>query len=78
MSYEVPQDIKDRATRCERGLACTKEQGKPYCEVQDMIGHEMVWVSCQHPEPCAYQQAFGSGYVCTCPVRLAIWESQRR
>lgn len=77
MPFDIPQELKEKAARCERGWACATEQGLPYCKVEEAVGRELAWVRCLHPVECPYQEAFGEGLICTCPVRLALWETRR-
>ena len=76
MTHLVPQEITDKATKCTSGFACLDEHGRPRCNVEYVVDEKVMFVRCLNPAFCNYQMAFGDGKICSCPVRLALWNDQ--
>ena len=73
MKLEVPPDILEQTTRCQRGFCCLSECGADLCRVESFTDNQVQFVRCLSAKPCRYQMPFGPTRICTCPARLAIF-----
>jgi hypothetical protein len=73
MKLDVPPDILDQTTRCQKGFCCLSEHGADLCPVEAFTDGQVQFVRCLSAKPCRYQMPFGQTAVCTCPARLAIF-----
>ncbi len=76
MPRPVPQEIINQTTKCSSGFSCLNECGRPRCNVEYVVNENVMFVRCLDPSFCAYQIPFGDGKICSCPVRLALWNEQ--
>ena len=74
LTQEHRQEIEKIATgiKCSKDFRCCKSGLKKLCKARD-IGLEQ-YVECLGEEPhnCEFSLSFGSGYFCTCPVRIYL------
>ncbi|VGO16829.1 hypothetical protein PDESU_05421 [Pontiella desulfatans] len=73
MEANVPLDTLNKATKCKHNCVCQTEGGKPYCQISETVNGTVFFVNSRHPNGCSYQHAFGSVFMCTCPVRQEIY-----
>ena len=75
MTLQISQET-EKATKCTRGFACLDGRGRPRCNVEYVVNEKVMFVRCLDPTFCDYQIPFGNGKICSCPVRIALWNDQ--
>ena len=75
---EIKDEITAQATECEKGLGCIKNADHHICKVETFINDKVIFVKCLDDKYCSYKLAFGSFFVCTCPVRREIFNKYRK
>lgn len=76
MSRHIPQDITKKASKCNRAFACLDDRDRPRCNVEYVVNERVMFVRCLDLQFCDYQIPFGEGKICSCPVRIALWNDQ--
>ena len=75
--FEISDEIKKLATKCENSIACTIQEKKELCKVESCVDNEVFFVKCLHEPFCPYKQTFGYSFFCTCPVRQEIFKKYK-
>lgn len=73
MKFKVDDVTIDCATHCEKSLACLNTEDHVYCPVVHCVMHTVHYIECLHDEPCAYKETLEGSTICTCPVRMEIF-----
>ncbi len=77
MKCQASDDAQKATTKCERGFACLKEDGKPHCPVKDCINNQVYFVKCPDGKHCPYQHSFGTEHFCVCPIRKELFNKHK-
>lgn len=77
MKYQIDDAVIKKATECRNSHACL-DGSLPLCAVEHCVMHRIHYVKCLHEEPCPYKQALEKSTICTCPVRIGIFERYGR
>ena len=75
MIHSVPNDIKNRATKCKHNYSCleTGQCGdRPLCSVEQRDGENVLILETNKSKSCPYRLDFGGRQLCTCPVHFYI------
>jgi len=75
MKVELPDDIKQKTTKCEHDFEClaTGRCGsRKMCRVVGFFGPHVLQLATHRPVSCAYRVSFGDGQLCTCPVHCYL------
>ena len=70
--YEIDQSIILQAANCDMDFICLTEKAHPSCKVESCIGCSVHFIE-KLERNCNFNQAFGNGHVCICPVRKEIY-----
>lgn len=72
---KVSEEVRRQAELCPRKFACLASEPIP-CRVENCSGLDLLF--CLNKQYCPYQEKFGlADYLCTCPVRVEIWQKYR-
>jgi hypothetical protein len=71
MTKEVSEEARQKADRCQRGLACLTDGELPRCAIRSSV-RGVLFVKSKAADHCPYGTSFGYSYICTCPVRWEI------
>ncbi len=73
--YRLPAEVRAAAVKCPRGVCCVDSGrcgGAPLCEVSYADGANVLFLADEGGMDCPYRLQYGTGQVCSCPVRFAI------
>lgn len=71
--YDVSDEAKQASTECKHGFSCLEGNQKAPCEMEECVDRTIHFVRYLNEGVCPYQQAFGNGWACTCPVRKELY-----
>lgn len=75
MRYKIDDSIVKRATKCGKDNACLKDVKYPLCSVKQRIEYsDIIFICSDELNLCNFKFPFGSGYICSCPVRIEIYK----
>ena len=77
MIFKVDDSIIKTTTKCEKNISCLSEKREELCKVTHKVEDEVYFVECQDTESCSYRLLFGYSFICTCPVRKAIYDKYK-
>lgn len=69
----ISPDAIEQTTRCDKDFACLESSEHPLCKSQYCVDCKVLFIYPPTDSNCAYPVTFGSGDVCTCPVRKEIY-----
>jgi hypothetical protein len=72
MKYEIDDATIEAATKCKNNHACL-EGTIPLCSIEHCLMHRIHYVKCLYEEPCSYKKTMDNSTICTCPVRIEIF-----
>jgi hypothetical protein len=75
MPVKVPDDLLKMTTKCPQKFSClTSDQcdGHKMCEVEHIMGTNVMFVKDSQREYCPYKLSYGYGQICICPTHYAI------
>lgn len=70
--YNIPQQTLHEAEKCIKRHACLAQHDYQLCGIKISIERHARMV-CGMQNDCPYSSRIGSQFVCTCPVRHAIY-----
>jgi hypothetical protein len=70
--FIIPIETLQEATKCCKHHACLTQEDYRLCGITISTEHHARMV-CGHENACAYSSRIGNQFVCTCPVRHAIF-----
>ena len=73
MEDKVTKIVQANAVDCKNNCSCLGPDGKPHCTVTETVSGSILFTQTRPPETCAHQHAFGSFFICTCPVRKELF-----
>ena len=71
MQYPISQDVINNTTKCLKNMECLNSVSC-YCKIEKKIDNQVIFVQCLQTSTCNYQLHFGSGIVCSCPIRIEL------
>ena len=75
MSYEIPIDIVNQATKCPKDLSCLNNGKQIVCPPINNIAGEILFIKTHtRRSVCPYKMSFGYSFICHCPVRKEIYK----
>jgi len=67
-----------RATRrCQHDFNCLDSEGHPLCSGEFLISENGLFTRAASKPSCLYSLSFGTGHICSCPVRIELYTSCR-
>ena len=73
MIFEVDDSVISKTRECEKNISCMSEKRNELCKVIHNVEDKVCFVECLDTASCGYRLSFGSAFICTCPVRKAIY-----
>ena len=83
MALQVSEESRKKTTKCPSNFLCLTENENPMCSKErpmcsvEVPLESMIFVRDKNNNytnyDCVYKVAYGSGYLCTCPVRFEIY-----
>ena len=77
MSIKVDKTIVRNAVHCNKNHCCLNGGLKNCCEVENNVKNVLYYVNPTNERMCIYKMLYGTGYICTCPVRNAIFDKYK-
>ena len=74
MKINIPQDIVQKATKCTKKLRCLSESTDNLCKAICYLSKDLFFVKCLDGKDCAYFEPHEITELCTCPVRIEIYQ----
>ncbi|MCB1859113.1 MAG: hypothetical protein KDI63_12610 [Gammaproteobacteria bacterium] len=71
--YKIPVEIVEQANKCKRDHACLSDRDFKLCSVDLQHTTERTVIVCEDRSECPYNSPIGGQFVCSCPVRHAIF-----
>jgi hypothetical protein len=78
MNKESTTKNRNEAFECAHNRICQTEGGTPHCNITCTVGGTIYFTDSRFPENCPMQHAYGSTFICTCPVRQEIFKKEKR
>ena len=74
MKFEIPEDIVQKAAKCEKNLRCLSGKNGNICKVLCHMEFDICFVKCsKEDEGCSYFEPHERTSLCKCPVRNEIY-----
>ena len=75
MVMKPPVVILARTTKCDRSYFCLSDihEDKPKCEVERVLGGELLFLKICTKINCSYARPFEFKYICKCPIHHAVF-----
>ena len=82
MALQVSEESRKKTTKCPSNFLCITENENPMCSKErpmcsvEVPLESMIFVRDNNNytnNDCVYKVAYGSGYLCMCPVRFEIY-----
>ena len=77
MNCDVTEEVLRKTKKCPNGFSCL-HTGKGKCEVYDMDGEDMLFVSYNNICRCPYRLSFGDRQLCACPIYYALYKKSHK
>jgi hypothetical protein len=77
VKIEISADVIERTTGCQRQFSCLSGAVESLCEVKYIVVGELYCLKRTTRRGCRYERLFGDTFLCTCPVRQAIYKRYR-
>jgi len=77
MGIYIADQILKSANRCEKGKRCIDRDTSKLCKIDYCASGKVLFVKCLDNNFCAYQDTFGDGIFCDCPVRKEIYNQYK-
>ncbi len=78
MKIEIDDDVIKATTKCEKSFSCLADNLETSCKVEYAVSNTVHFVKCLSGTHCSYRISFGYDYICTCPIRKAIYEKYKK
>jgi len=75
--YIVSDEAIKETTHCEKGFACLRKDGHDLCSVDNSVIDRIYFIKCLSDNRCSYQEEFGFGHFCACPIRRELHDKYR-
>lgn len=76
MEKEIITETKIDTIEFGHNCVCQTEGGAPYCKITGTVNNSIFFTDTRHPDGCSRQHAFGSSFICMCPVRQEIYRTK--
>ena len=71
--YTVSEETITETKKCKKGFSCLPGQREDLCQVESCINGKVHFIKCLDKDPCPYQDTFGDGVICHCPIRKELY-----
>ena len=75
VALQVSSRTRQAASACTKDFACLSGRAEHVCPVECCVDGRVHFIKCLHHTYCSFQQAFGEGLLCTCPVRKELYNA---
>jgi len=72
-NLEIDEELLKKATKCHKNFSCIDCENRSMCEAEYAISKNFLFVKRNGSPYCEYRMFYGDGTICSCPVRLAIY-----
>jgi hypothetical protein len=73
MALQISQEALNATTQCPHDFQCLAAEGYALCPGEKLIPGNGLFVAAVGKLDDPYRVPFGTGYICTCPVRIEIY-----
>ena len=77
MNCDVTEKVLRKTQKCPNGFSCL-HTGKGKCEVYDVDGEDILFVSSNNFFHCPYRLYYGDRQLCACPTHYALYKKRRK
>lgn len=77
MKFKVEAHILNETIKCRENFSCLTGNNNCLCEVDHVIGEELVCIKPIKNKVCDYKYSYGYSYYCICPTRKEIYRLYR-
>ena len=77
MPFEIPQEIRERTTACEKEFSCLTGEREDVCKVTGRVADDLLFVDFTGKRCCQYVLFLGDDHLCRCPTRQEIYRRYR-
>jgi hypothetical protein len=77
VEIELPDEIKNKANKCEKNFRCLSGESDKLCRVLCFIKDDIYFVKCMGDPDCLYMESFEKTTICNCPARKAIYKKYK-
>jgi hypothetical protein len=74
---EIDKEIIQKATKCDKQFACLNNKQHACCEIFKRFNNEICMIYKANNHTCNYKES-GFSDVCTCPVRVEIYNKYKK
>jgi len=76
-SLEIEEELLRKATKCHKNFSCLDCEKRDMCKAEYAISKDFLFVRRNGSPYCEYRMFYGDGTICSCPVRVAIYNKYR-
>ncbi|MBN2467879.1 MAG: hypothetical protein JXD19_06970 [Deltaproteobacteria bacterium] len=73
MCDKIPEDALSKTTKCVKDFSCLSCETRKVCSVTSVVGNKLLFIDPVDMRVCPYKTDFGLSYICSCPVRYALY-----
>ena len=77
MNYTMTEEVLKKTKQCPNGFACL-HTGKGKCEVYNVDGEDILYISYNNICRCPYRLSFGERQLCGCPTHYALHKKEQK
>ena len=77
MHLKVGEETIAKTTKCHDNFRCLGGEPTYLCPVSNRVSNGVLFVECKEGTLCNYQVPFGYTNVCSCPVRIELYDRYR-
>jgi len=70
---EIDEELLRKATKCYKNFSCLDCERRDMCKAEYGISKDFIFVKRDGSPYCDYRIFYGDGTICSCPVRVAIY-----
>jgi len=72
----ISNEVRMLATKCTKKHSCLCGESD-FCGVEKCVNNAVLFIKCKQNASCPYQIFFGNDFICSCPVRKAIYDKYK-
>jgi hypothetical protein len=71
--YELSREIREKTQKCATEFSCLSNPAETLCKAEFLLQNNILFVNKENARLCPYFLEYGSSGICTCPVRLELY-----
>jgi hypothetical protein len=75
LKYKIDSKILSETTECKSNFSCLAGKKECFCDIEESNIHDagIIFIRPVKNISCTYVMSFGYSWLCTCPIRKAIY-----